>query len=172
MLIKKIAKGLKIKTYGNINWNIVDDLGQLHHLAIKQAAYVPNIQMHYCLLNVGARKPMTFFNINVASKWNNSQTIAFSIGVNKEFEKIPLYPNSNTPCFFSASGTAKFIYLQTNLIDDVIKFVRTKFLPLSMFSWTQKGKMMMTHKNLYLLQPLMMRHCPLLISLIKKRVLG
>ena len=33
-LTKWIAKGLEIKAYDTIHWNIVDDLGQGHHLAI------------------------------------------------------------------------------------------------------------------------------------------
>ena len=48
-LTKGIAEGLEIKAYGIIYWNIVDDLGQVLHLATKQAAYVPDLP--YALLS-------------------------------------------------------------------------------------------------------------------------
>ena len=35
-LTKGIAEGLEIKAYSTVHWNIMDDLGQLHYLVIKQ----------------------------------------------------------------------------------------------------------------------------------------
>ena len=48
MLTKGITKGLEITAYSTI-WNIADDNGQLHHMAIKQAAYFPGLS--YALLS-------------------------------------------------------------------------------------------------------------------------
>ena len=42
-LTKEIAKRIEVKSYNTIDWNIVDDLDWVHHLASKQAAYVPNL---------------------------------------------------------------------------------------------------------------------------------
>ena len=42
-LAKGIAEVLKIKAYGTVHWNIADNHDQVHHLVIKQAAYIPDL---------------------------------------------------------------------------------------------------------------------------------
>ena len=72
-----------MKANDMIDWNMMDDLGQVHHLAIKKSSYFPDLPYALLSPNIGANKKTTIFVINIAPKWSNWQTIASCTGVSE-----------------------------------------------------------------------------------------
>ena len=110
---KGIADRLAIKAFGMVHWNIQDDQRCLHHIAIPDAAWDPDL-LHALLspqhLSQQANFPcphgmyMQQLSNECKRFWQQWQFI----------KTIPLDPKYNTPWFFSSSGMTKFWLLDKN----------------------------------------------------------
>ena len=74
-LTNEIAKELEVKACDMFYWIMIDDLGQVHHLAFKQHMFLTFL-VHCSPSNMGVSKQMTTFCIDMASKWSNQLTTA------------------------------------------------------------------------------------------------
>ena len=51
-LPRELPKGIEVKSYGIVHWNIADDLFQVYYLAIKNQHMFLTYLMHCCHLNI------------------------------------------------------------------------------------------------------------------------
>ena len=108
-LTKRITKGLEIKAYSTTHWIIVDDLGQVHHLAFKQAAYDLNLLCALLSSQPWSQQANNNFPNCYGTKMEQySDNCILYWGQWTFCKTILLDPNSNTPYFYSALGTTKF----------------------------------------------------------------
>ena len=103
--MKGIADGLAIKAVGMVLWNLQDDQGRFHHIAIHYAAWVPDLP-RALLSPQQANDHFSCPHGMYMQQLSNKSKLFWQ---QQEFIKtIPLDPKYKTLRFYSSSGKAKF----------------------------------------------------------------
>ena len=109
VVTKGITDGLTIKVFGTVHWNITDDRGRIHHVAIDDSAFVPNLPHALLSPQHWSQQANDHFPMphgTIMEQYSHECKLYW--GQKKFVKTIPLDPKYNTPRFYSASGSAKF----------------------------------------------------------------